>query len=258
MNYTNVFGSTKRQFDRTMNRECITVKDFFDNTITYDVFFRRSRGTDSRGKLRFFYAKDTPINIGTVFIIHGENYIVISKDGIESDIYFTSLAVKCDATFVVQSQRENKYDGTPLYVWKGNIIVDGHNRYYMCKKLGVEIGDDNIEEIDLGDDAEEIDAMDWMLTHQLSSKNLSVGEKLAMTDEFKKEVALENEKKKSEAGKNYGKGMTNSSTPIGVNLSGTKSESDRKDTWTDSQTAKKAGVGVGTVARYDAIMKTDR
>lgn len=35
-----------------------------------------------------------------------------------------------------------------------------------------------------------------MLTHQLSSKNLSVGEKLAMTEEFQKEVALENKKKK--------------------------------------------------------------
>ncbi len=46
-----------------------------------------------------------------------------------------------------------------------------------------------------------IDAMDWMLTHQLSSKNLSVGEKLAMTEEFKKEVALENEKKRLEGNK---------------------------------------------------------
>lgn len=76
-----------------------------------------------------------------------------------------------------------------------------------------------------------------------------------------KEIALENKKKKSEAGKNYGKGMINSSTPIGVNLSASnktsKTESDRKDSWTDSQTAKKAGVGVGTVARYNRVMKSD-
>lgn len=39
-------------------------------------------------------------------------------------------------------------------------------------------------------------------------------------------------------------------TPIGVD-----SKIDgRKDTWTDSQTAKKAGVGVGTVARYNRVM----
>ena len=96
-----------------------------------------------------------------------------------------------------KSLKEKGYIGAAILTWHG-YIVDGHNRYYMCKELGVEIGDDNIEEIDLGDDAEEIDAMDWMLTHQLSSKNLSVGEKLAMTEEFKKEVVLENEKKKKE------------------------------------------------------------
>ena len=31
----------------------------------------------------------------------------------------------------------------------------------------------------------------------------------------------------------------------------------RKDSWTDSQTAKKAGVGVGTVARYNRVMNSD-
>ena len=38
--------------------------------------------------------------------------------------------------------------------------------------------------------------MDWMHTHQLSSKNLTDGEKLAMTMELQKEIALENEKKR--------------------------------------------------------------
>ena len=90
-----------------------------------------------------------------------------------------------------------------------------------------------------------------MLTHQLSSKNLSVGEKLAMTEEFKKEVALENEKRKSDAGKNYGKGMNNSITPIGEKLS------THSDTWTDNQIAKKAGVGTGSVARYNKVMNSN-
>ena len=31
----------------------------------------------------------------------------------------------------------------------------------------------------------------------------------------------------------------------------------RSDTWTDSQTAKKAGVGIGTVARYNRVMNSD-
>lgn len=95
--------------------------------------------------------------------------------------------------------------------------------------------------------------MDWMLTHQLSSKNLSTGEKLAMTEEFQKEVALENEKKKSEAQKTFQGNQHVDFTPIGVN-----SKIDgRKDSWTDSQTAKKAGVGIGTVARYNRVMNSD-
>ena len=42
MNYANVFGRTQKQFDMTMNREKITVADFFNSDIKYDVFFRRN------------------------------------------------------------------------------------------------------------------------------------------------------------------------------------------------------------------------
>ena len=115
MNYANVFGRTKKQFDMTMNREKITVTDFFNSNTKYDVFFRRNqRSTTPQGKVRFFYAQSTPIHIGTIFVLNGENYIVTSQDGIESDIYFTSIAVKCDTTFVVQS--ENKYIDVPMSV----------------------------------------------------------------------------------------------------------------------------------------------
>lgn len=149
-----------------------------------------------------------------------------------------------------KSLKEKGYIGAAILTWHG-YIVDGHNRYYMCKELGVEIGDDNIEEIDLGDNAEEIDAMDWMLTHQLSSKNLSVGEKLAMTEEFQKEVALENEKKKKEGNK-LGADITNNKT-VSLQLEAKRN----RETNTDRQIAKKAGVGVGTVARYNRVMNSD-
>lgn len=74
-----------------------------------------------------------------------------------------------------------------------------------------------------------------------------------MTEEFQKEVALENEKKKSEAQKTFQGNQHVDFTPIGVD-----SKIDgRKDTWTDSQIAKKAGVGVGSVARYNRVMNSD-
>ena len=104
MNYANVFGRTQKQFDMTMNREKITVTDFFNSDIKYDVFFRRNqRSTTPQGKVRFFYAQSTPIHIGTIFVLNGENYIVTSQDGIESDIYFTSIAVRSDMTYKVKT-----------------------------------------------------------------------------------------------------------------------------------------------------------
>lgn len=104
MNYANVFGRTQKQFDMTMNRERITVTDFFNSDIKYDVFFRRNqRSTTPQGKVRFFYAQSTPIHIGTIFVLNGENYVVTSQDGIESDIYFTSIAVRSDMTYKIKT-----------------------------------------------------------------------------------------------------------------------------------------------------------
>ena len=97
--------------------------------------------------------------------------------------------------------------------------------------------------------------MDWMHTHQLSSKNLSTGEKLAMTEEFQKEVTLENEKKRLEGNSKGGSSNNEVSRQLECNLK--EDDPVRKDSWTDSQTAKKAGVGVGTVARYNRVMNSD-
>ena len=123
MNYSKVLCSTKKQFDYTMNRERIIVTDYFDSNITYEVFFRRNnRGSNPQGKLKLYYAKETPIHIGTIFVLKGEIYIVTSKDGIESDIFFTSMAVKCDTTFVVKCNEE--YKDIPLTVVSDKFTVN--------------------------------------------------------------------------------------------------------------------------------------
>ena len=132
MNYSNVFGHTKRQFDMTMNREKISVADYYNPDVKYDVFFRRNnRSTTPQGKVRFFYAQSTPIMIGTIFVLNGENYIVTSQDGIESDIYFTSIAVKCDTTFVVHSDKENKYIDVPMSVVSDKYTVSHGSVFSM-------------------------------------------------------------------------------------------------------------------------------
>lgn len=94
--------------------------------------------------------------------------------------------------------------------------------------------------------------MDWMLTHQLSSKNLSINERMSMVENFKEEVRLENERKRKETEGRPSKNCT----PIGVQNKEIDNKSSRihSETWTDSQTAKKAGVGTGIIARFNKVM----
>lgn len=100
-----------------MKREGITVSDYYDSNKTYRVFFRRNgKGTNPQGKLRFYYAQDTQINVGTVFVLKGTTYLVVSQDGIESDVYYTSMAVRCDTQFSVWINAENKYVNVPCAV----------------------------------------------------------------------------------------------------------------------------------------------
>lgn len=117
MNQNNIYNSNQRQFNAVMKREKITVMDYYEPLRQYEVFFRRSRrGNSPQGKLRFFYLQSTDINIGTIFTFKGENYLVTSQDGIESDIYYTSTAVKCDTAFSVWINDERRYIKVPCVV----------------------------------------------------------------------------------------------------------------------------------------------
>lgn len=95
--------------------------------------------------------------------------------------------------------------------------------------------------------------MDWMHTHQLSSKNLTAGEKVAMTMELQKEIALENKEKQLSTLKQNQ--INNRSVQMD------KTESDERShtahTHTREQVAKMSGVGIGTVARYNRVMNSD-
>ena len=117
MNYSNIKNCNQRQFDATMKRECITVSDYYDSTKTYDVFFRRNkRGSNPNGKVRIYFSQDIPIDIGTMFVLKDDTYVVTSRDGDESDVFYTSIAVKCDTTFNVYSNTEHRYVTVPCAV----------------------------------------------------------------------------------------------------------------------------------------------
>ena len=123
----NIYNVNKRQFEATMKREKITVRDYYDNNKNYDVFFRRNnRSNTPQGKVRFYYAQGTEINVGTVFVMKGTTYLVISRDADESDVYYTSLAVKCDTSFTVYSNTENRYVVIPFVATSDKYTIS-HN-----------------------------------------------------------------------------------------------------------------------------------
>lgn len=132
MNYSNIKNFNQRQFNATMKRECITVSDYYDRNKTYDVFFRRSRrGSNSNGKVRIYFSQDTPIDIGTMFVLKDDTYVVTSRDGDESDIFYTSIAVKCDTSFTVFSNTEHRYVSIPFVTLSDKFTLSSNSTVSM-------------------------------------------------------------------------------------------------------------------------------
>lgn len=96
--------------------------------------------------------------------------------------------------------------------------------------------------------------MQWMLSHQKARRNLTAGESLHANQMIMEEIELENKQKKLEGNK-LGANVLHGKV-VSVHVDAKQNERDRS-TNTREQLAKMSGVGTGTVARYQAIMKTD-
>lgn len=115
----------------------------------------------------------------------------------------------------------------------------------------------NVEDF-LGEDCTKTDVMQWMIAHQQARRNLSAGELIHANSMVAEEIALENEEKKRKGNSLGGKGGYKNQ--VSVHLDGNlndEKKSHTSSTHTREQVAKLSGVGVGTVARYDAVMKSD-
>ena len=144
MNYSNIKNFNQRQFDATMKRECITVSDYYDSTKTYDVFFRRSRrGSNPNGKVRIYFSQDTPIDIGTTFVLKDKPYVVTSRDGDESTIFYTSIAIKCDTSFTVYSDAEHRYVSIPFVTLSDKYTLSSNSTISMVSGAVVIYTGDN-------------------------------------------------------------------------------------------------------------------
>ena len=96
--------------------------------------------------------------------------------------------------------------------------------------------------------------MQWMISHQQARRNLTPGELIQAYSIVADEIALENKEKIIEGGR-LGGNVKNGNVASVQMDGGQKTQSHTFPTHTREQVARLSGVGTGTVARYDAVMK---
>lgn len=102
------------------------------------------------------------------------------------------------------------------------------------------------------DNATIIDVMEWMINTQLGRRNLPPAQRISVVDKFKKKIQEQAAMNKSDA-------IAESNKKRASNvLQMEKDETNKKERiHTDKELAKMAGVGTGTIARYNRVMNSD-
>lgn len=119
-----------RKFEQQLQRESTTVSDFFDNSKTCKMLFRRSnRGTNPQGKLHCYFKQTEPFGIGSVIVMKGQPYVIISdKDFDESNAVYSAIAQKTNVTingipFVVDTATYGEAQGSIFTQVDGDVII---------------------------------------------------------------------------------------------------------------------------------------
>ena len=119
-----------RKFEQQLQRESTTVSDYFNDTTTCKMLFRRTnRGTNPQGKLHCYFKQTEPIGIGSVIVMKGQPYVIISdKDFDESNAVYSAIAKKTNVTingipFVVDTATYGESQGTIFTQVDGDIII---------------------------------------------------------------------------------------------------------------------------------------
>ena len=124
-----------RKFEQQLQRESTTVSDFFNDTITCEMLFRRTnRGTNPQGKLHCYFKQTEPLGIGSVIVMKGQPYVIISdKDFDESNAVYSAIAQKTNVTingipFVVDTATYGEAQGSIFTQVDGDVIIyTGYN-----------------------------------------------------------------------------------------------------------------------------------
>ena len=119
-----------RKFEQQLQRESTTVSDYFNDTTTCKMLFRRTnRGTNPQGKLHCYFKQTEPIGIGSVIVMKGQPYVIISdKDFDESNAVYSAIAQKTNVIingipFVVDTATYGEAQGSIFTQVNGDVII---------------------------------------------------------------------------------------------------------------------------------------
>ncbi len=99
-----------------------------------------------------------------------------------------------------KSLYDNGYKGNPIITWSG-VIVDGHERYRICKRLGIEFSSVEM------DFANQQEAIRWIITTHLSRRHMTTGQKVQVAMQLREAFEEEAKEAQREAGRQHGRGQ---------------------------------------------------
>lgn len=140
-----------------------------------------------------------------------------------------------------KSLLKDGFKGAPIVVW-GDIIIDGHNRYQICKENGIPY---KVQELEFENKDEVIQ---WMIRAQLGRRNLNDAQKIKLVEEFR--PILEKQAKERQGARN---GKTNFPPTLGEGK-----KTNKHDNEVTSQIAKLAGTGKENVRKVEKVLKSDQ
>ena len=111
---------------------------------------------------------------------------------IDPELESTARALRSNERDMLSEDIQARGCIAPLIVWEG-IIVDGHNRYHICHEHNIPFG---IEEVTF---ESKTDARIWIITNQLSRRNLSPFEKCELAFSMEKDLNKLAEQRRREA-----------------------------------------------------------
>lgn len=131
----------------------------------------------------------------------------------------------------------------PLILWNGTLI-DGHNRWRIIQE-NPDVRYKTTEVIFYNRN----EAILWIINNQLGRRNLNKADAIILAQKKSEVTSQAAKEKQSQAGKEHGRGMNGIAS-----IKNDKSYSEPPVN-TQKETAKLAGVSVGTVAQFEQVQK---